>query len=226
MGAHDFWNLAGRAGRWGHDFSGNIVCVDVNLPNLWPNGVPERSSYPINRETDTVLASREPMMDYLGDRSGMTTAALKPALEQVTAYLLAWTAREGSFLASPAAARLPPDYAAQLDNQLGALLGQVDIPSRIISRHPGVSAVALQSLLNYFRSRSGQVEDLLPSSPQSDDAYSRLIAIFNRINREMYQAFLPSAAIPVHALVGGTSASREFPGCVISHRWLRRRRFR
>lgn len=170
MGAHDFWNLAGRAGRWGHDFSGNIVCVDVNLPNLWPNGVPERSSYPISRETDTVLASREPMMDYLADRSGMTTAALKPALEQVTAYLLAWTAREGSFLASPAAARLPPDYAAQLDNQLRALLEEIDIPSRIISRHPGVSAVALQSLLNYFRSRSGQVEELLPSSPESDDA--------------------------------------------------------
>jgi hypothetical protein len=91
------------------------------------------------------------MMDYLGDQSGMTTAALKPALEQVTAYLLAWTAREGSFLASPASARLPQDYAAQLDNQLRALLEQIDIPSRIISRHPGVSAVALQSLLNYFR---------------------------------------------------------------------------
>jgi hypothetical protein len=130
------------------------------------------------------------MMDYLGDQSGMTTAALKPALEQVTAYLLAWTAREGSFLASPASARLPQDYAAQLDNQLRALLEQIDIPSRIISRHPGVSAVALQSLLNYFRSRSGQVEELLPSSPESDDAYSRLIAIFNRINRQMYQAVL------------------------------------
>lgn len=34
MGPHDFWNLAGRAGRWGQDFSGNIVCVDTNRPKL------------------------------------------------------------------------------------------------------------------------------------------------------------------------------------------------
>jgi hypothetical protein len=96
MGPHDFWNLAGRAGRWGHDFSGNIVCVDVHLPKLWPNGVPERTRYPINRETDTVLMGRQPMLDYLDSRSGMSTASIVPALEQVTAYLLAWTAREGN----------------------------------------------------------------------------------------------------------------------------------
>src|ERR1019366_7619849 len=36
MGPHDFWNLAGRAGRWGQDFNGNIVCVDTNRLGLWP----------------------------------------------------------------------------------------------------------------------------------------------------------------------------------------------
>jgi hypothetical protein len=163
--------------------------------------VPERTRYPINRETDTVLMGRQPMLDYLDSRSGMSTASIVPALEQVTAYLLAWTAREGSFVASPSASRLPQEYAELLEEKLRALLDRVDIPDRIISRHPGVSAVALQSLLNYFRSRSGQVEELLPSSPESDDAYPRLIAIFHRINRHMYQAFLPSTAVPVHALV-------------------------
>ena len=46
MGRHDFWNLVGRAGRWGDDFSGNIICVDVHLPKQWPNGVPAKSGYP------------------------------------------------------------------------------------------------------------------------------------------------------------------------------------
>jgi hypothetical protein len=201
MGPHDFWNLAGRAGRWGHDFSGNIVCVDIHLTKLWPTGVPERARYPISRETDTVLIKRQPMLDYLDARGGMSTSSIKPALEQVMAYLLAWTAREGGFLASPSASRLPPDYAALLDVRLRALLSKIDIPNSIISRHPGVSAVALQSLLNYFRSRKGNVEELLPSSPESDDAYTRLIKIFHRINKHMYQAFLPSAAVAVHALV-------------------------
>lgn len=201
MGPHDFWNLAGRAGRWGHDFSGNIVCIDVERPKLWPNGVPRRSRYPISRETDVVLARRQPMLDYLGQRLTLPPAALNPSLEQVAAYLLAWTAREGSFLVSPTASRLPADYATDLNLKLQAILTAIDVPANIISRHPGVSAAALQALLNYFRRRVGPADELLPSGPESDDAYPRLIAIFYRINREMAVAFVPPGSIPVYALI-------------------------
>src|SRR5690606_25057237 len=45
------------------------------------------------------------------------------------------------------------------------------------------------------------------SSPESDDAYPRLIQIFYRINKHMYQAFVPPAAISVYALV--------------THEWMR-----
>jgi hypothetical protein len=141
------------------------------------------------------------MLDYLDQRLAMPPAALNPALEQVAAYLLAWTAREGSFLASPTASRLPQDYAADLNLKLQAVLAKVDLPSRIISRHPGVSAVALQAMLTYFQGRKGAVEELLPSGPESDDAYPRLIAIFYRINREMTVAFFPPGSIPVYALI-------------------------
>lgn len=40
MLAHDFWNLAGRAGRWGDEFQGKIVCIDAHDENAWPQGVP------------------------------------------------------------------------------------------------------------------------------------------------------------------------------------------
>lgn len=201
MGPHDFWNLAGRAGRWGQDFSGNIICVDVHRQDLWPQGVPARARYPINRETDAVLARRQPMLDYLDARPGMPTASLDPSLEQVAAYLLAWRAREDSFLTAPSASRLPIDYAQALDQRLEQLLSHIDLPAKVISRHPGVSAAALQSLLDYFRGRKKPIEELLPSTPESDDAYPRLIAIFHRINKYVYPAFVPPAAIPVHALV-------------------------
>lgn len=32
LNENDFWNLAGRAGRWGKEFSGNIICIE---PNEW-----------------------------------------------------------------------------------------------------------------------------------------------------------------------------------------------
>lgn len=43
MEPHDFWNLAGRAGRWGNEFQGNIICIDPDDTHAWPNGVPERA---------------------------------------------------------------------------------------------------------------------------------------------------------------------------------------
>jgi superfamily II DNA/RNA helicase len=200
MGAHDFWNLAGRAGRWGQDFHGNIVCIDLRRPKLWPEGAPLRAKYPIRRETDSVLAFHAEMLSYLDRRSGLQTSELNPQLEQVMAYLLAWQVRDGSFLSSPSAARLPPDYAVSLDSRLTLLTNQLSIPAQIILRHSGISAVALQSLLSYFRRRRGPVEELIPAPPESDDACRQLIAAFKRINANLYQAFMPNAAIPVHAL--------------------------
>lgn len=66
MEPHDFWNLAGRAGRWGNEFQGNIVCIDPDDDDAWPTGVPVRSRYPIKRESDAVLESGEGIVGYLG----------------------------------------------------------------------------------------------------------------------------------------------------------------
>ena len=46
MEPHDFWNLAGRAGRWGDEFQGNIVCINPHDKKIWPDGVPNRAKYP------------------------------------------------------------------------------------------------------------------------------------------------------------------------------------
>jgi hypothetical protein len=35
MNEGDFWNLAGRAGRWGREFQGNVVCVDAMNLHVW-----------------------------------------------------------------------------------------------------------------------------------------------------------------------------------------------
>jgi replicative superfamily II helicase len=50
MEPHDFWNLAGRAGRWGDEFQGNIVCLDPDDRRAWPGGVPSRTRFPIVRD--------------------------------------------------------------------------------------------------------------------------------------------------------------------------------
>jgi hypothetical protein len=201
MGAHDFWNLAGRAGRWGQDFHGNIVCIDVNRVNLWPDGAPERARYPISRETENVLSRRDEMLAYLDKRAGLSTALLDAHMEQVTAYLLSWKARTGSFLSAPAALRLDEEYRSQLEDRLTVLLENVDLPIGLIARHPGVSAIALQTLLNTFRSRRGSIENFIPAPPSSEDAYDRLVVVFQLINENVYPAFMPAGIVPLHVLV-------------------------
>lgn len=45
----DFWNLAGRAGRWGKEFQGNVVCIDTDQDGTWENLPTTRSRAPIRR---------------------------------------------------------------------------------------------------------------------------------------------------------------------------------
>ena len=74
MEAHDFWNLAGRAGRWGDEFQGNIICIDPQNAQAWPDGVPERAGFPIKRESDAVIEQGDSLADYL-DRRATTDLA-------------------------------------------------------------------------------------------------------------------------------------------------------
>jgi hypothetical protein len=203
METHDFWNLAGRAGRWGYDFQGNIVCVDPGNPRLWPNGLPRRARFPIQRETDAVLSDPDKLLAHAAGRWDMDPPTLlrHPELEQVSAYLLAVRLREGSILAAPWAKRHEPAILRRLNESLAVLAERVEIPADVASRHTGVSAVGMQRLLDYFRARKGRIEELSPSAPESDDAWQRLIAIFHRVNAHLYPAFWPKARVPVHALV-------------------------
>jgi hypothetical protein len=202
MEAHDFWNLAGRAGRWGHDFQGNIICIDTKNKSAWPEGVPARTRLKIEHETDQVLSRNAELVDFIKKRWDLETAELlrNPKLEQVSAYLLSVWMREGSIARAPWAHRHNPHRLAEIDESLAQLAPRISIPADLVGRHVGVSAVGMQRLLESFRKRKKPVEELPPLLPESDEAWSRLIAIFSRVNRDLYPAFMPAGRVPLHAL--------------------------
>jgi hypothetical protein len=199
MAPHDFWNLAGRAGRWGQDFQGNIVCVDPTDTTAWPNGVPRRARYTIVRKTQDVLGRREELLEFLRRRPEMREA-IDAELEQVAAYLLAWRLRRGPIAGAPVAAALDREYVEELDAELSAALARIDVSQEVVLRHVGVSAFAMQTLLEYFREPRENLESLLPPSPESRDARDQLIAIFTRIHNHMFPAFVPLGRVAVQAL--------------------------
>ncbi|RYZ72762.1 MAG: DEAD/DEAH box helicase, partial [Proteobacteria bacterium] len=202
MEPHDFWNLAGRAGRWGNEFQGNIVCIDPDDRKAWPTGVPLRSRYPIKRESDAVLELGG-MTAYLNNRATTPLADIQGVskYEQVGAYLLATFLRGGSIADASLAKRHSAATIIELDRALAALAAQVEIGSDIADRHPGVSALGLQRLLEALRSYGGDVENLMPAPADSHDSYGRFVTIMRRINQHLYVAFLPETLIPLHAVI-------------------------
>ncbi len=132
MEPHDFWNLAGRAGRWGNEFQGNIVCIDPQDSAAWPTGVPARSRYPIRRESDAVLDLGDGMAAYLDRRATTPVGELEDVgkYEQVGAYLLATYLRLGSIAQAGLAKRHSPAMIKRLEESLATIAPQIQIETR------------------------------------------------------------------------------------------------
>ncbi|OAJ56493.1 DEAD/DEAH box helicase [Paraburkholderia ginsengiterrae] len=225
MEPHDFWNLAGRAGRWGDEFQGNIVCIDPEDPQAWPQGVPNRARYPIKRETDAVLELGDGMADYLKRRgsSDLTSMSDADQFERVGAYLLTTYMRLGSVSVASLAKRHNDITIKKLDDALGALTPEIEIDVALAARHPGVSAIGLQRLLDFFRAYAGDVENLLPAEVASNDSYDRFITIMNRINEQLFPAFVPESRLRLYALIvvkwlSGYSLARTIQDSIEWHR--------
>jgi len=176
----------------------------VNFPSApTPAGVPGRARYPIKRESDAVLELGDGMAGYLANRglSDLSSIEDKDKFEQVGAYLLTTFMRLGSISAASLAKRHDAESIAKLDQALGALAEQIEISVDLAARHPGVSAVGLQHLLEAFRAYPGDVENLLPADVASFDSYDRFVTIMERVNDYLFLAFNPPARIRLYALI-------------------------
>lgn len=204
MEPQDFWNLAGRAGRWGKEFQGNVICVD---PDDWKQRPPERSKFRLKKQTEEVLKNSSNLLAYLSKRT-FDAKTIDEKYESVLAYLMTSYMRDGSLTNSPWSKNFNPEYINQLDCALSSLVAQIDIPLSIIEKHSGISAVSMQSLLNYFRSSYKDnkklqkiipqipkddvftdLENLIPKTPESDDAYTNMENLLRRIHLKLYPAF-------------------------------------
>lgn len=181
--AEDFWNLAGRAGRWGKEFQGNIFCIDPERKDLWGSDGPprERTQQPIRRTTDDALAAPSDIASFIKQRAPLTTAQEFPELEYVFPYLAGIHVRCGGLLQAPWARRFQPDALVNLAHEVAQAVDGLSISPDTIVRNPGISPFALDDLLRNFRERDGNVEDLMPADPSSTDAARVYAAIFGRL---------------------------------------------
>jgi hypothetical protein len=210
MSADDFWNLAGRAGRWGKEFQGNVVCVDASRTDIWgQDGPPKiKSRSQIRRTTDLVMSDSATLVQFIADGAPQATSRKKPEFEYVFSYLMAIFGRTGSVRNSAWAARYTDDQLGKLDAALREASDRVVTPVDIIERNPGISPFGMDALLKEFRDRSKPVEELLPAHPASDDA----VLIYTRIFSFLARHTNPKL---------GPEGKRAFMLALLVTRWMR-----
>ena len=194
MNHSDFWNLAGRAGRWGKEFQGNVVCVDAKQENVWKQGAPRKQTkFRIHRTADDVLSQKEEILSFIDNKTPREDAVKYPHLEYVFSYLVSSYLRNGDIASSSWAHRFPAELIKALNDKISELVANLKTPKEIILRNPGISPIAMDNLLAYFHDRTVNrqeaVEGLIPVPPESSNAVDEYAKILHRTNQCLGDVF-------------------------------------
>lgn len=180
MRQEDFWNLAGRAGRWGKEFAGNIYCIEPTDENIWLNGNAPRTKEGIKiaRSTSTYvcnLPSKQVDLGGKGKDLGVEGATLSLV---VRAYLRDKSLQRVNFLSG---------VDTQKTQELESLANEVlklyeDHPElcELISKNPHISPVDIMRLFEFLNSNIVNITDYKPIDPSDEgavDQYARLFLI-------------------------------------------------
>jgi hypothetical protein len=176
MSAADFWNLAGRSGRWGKEFQGNIVCVDANRPERWPELPTTRRRQPIARATTEALSDPAAVVSFIENGAPIESARAQPMLETVYSYLASRVLTDAGLDDLSA---LEPGEVATLERAIRSQSDGLEIETALIQRHAGISPASMQRLLDRFRTYEN-AQDTMLAPPESTDAttsYLRALAL-------------------------------------------------
>ncbi len=208
MNAIDFWNLAGRAGRLGKEFQGNVVCVDAEDTRVWGELPPRhRARYDIKFSLDSVMSQPGVLSDYLQNGTPRPVARKSPELEQAGVYLISRYLTDRTLQGPDLLARFPREILAVLERDCRTILENVEIPETLVRRNPGISPLAQQSLLKYFREFDRDPRELIPTLPESQDAAKdSYLHIIGRINKH---------------LSGVPTSPRDFYLAILVVNWMR-----
>jgi hypothetical protein len=180
MSTADFWNLAGRAGRWGMEFQGNIVCVDTTE---WTNVPAARSRQPMRRATDTAISNFDQLLAYVQNGSPPEESGPNSTIESLFSFLAARIRQGHELRDMPWLRQLPATQSAQLQSAIVAAVEQLTLPESLTSKHAGISPTSIQRLVTYFTRRANfdQFSLLLPESRAAADRIYQAMGILDQV---------------------------------------------
>jgi hypothetical protein len=170
MSPDDFWNLAGRAGRWGKEFQGNIFCIDPQNANEWFGG-----SAPRSKKKHVIQIATQRAADQFDDFLNYITsgpASLKSSdrfFEQLFSYLVFRFSLFENLGNALSTSGLSADQLKDLQGAVEDSIDALKVPIEIVQRNPGINPFGMNALFEYFSSLDPSAySDLVPADPLSD----------------------------------------------------------
>lgn len=178
MNQTDFWNLAGRAGRWGKEFQGNVICIEPEKWTIPPSA--DRDKQEIKKAVDEIINKKDDLIAFIKNGSPRSEASRKQELESAFAYFYIKYLKGATELNNKKTTELFQILLPEFEK----IKSKIRVPDGIIIRNPGISPIAQQNLLEYFENYPNDVEELIPDLPESDDAVDNsYLSIIQTINR-------------------------------------------
>jgi hypothetical protein len=211
MAPADFWNLAGRAGRWGIEFQGNIVCVDATDQHRWPEPPRVRVAQPLRRATDAVLKDLPRLQAYIAGEGIDQSEAEEEVLpvEPVFNLLASRLANGESLKELPGMDKLTSAELSGLEKQIEETLEPIAIDQDLYQRHTAISPVAMQTLFEYFEQHP-EPERLPLSPPENTNAADSYVAALSRVSKFLGAPF-------------GVHSGYQFALAILMRDWMRGR---
>lgn len=181
----DFWNLAGRAGRWGKEFEGNVVCIDTDDESLWPNLPRVRKRSHITRAVSTGLDDASALLAFV---RSVDAVAEDSTAESLFAYL--YLRHLSGESVGPLLSRVPLESERhEIESAIAHAATNLRIPVELVTRHAGIAPVSMERLLDSFH-RSGRTPaDLELPLPEERDARPRFQEALVRLGATMTNVF-------------------------------------
>lgn len=217
LGSAEFWNLAGRAGRLGREFQGNVFLIDYDD---WDTKPADEGD-----EVDVQSALRRTLASKLED---IVDCALETTPKLERAGIIDIEATFSRLLSDFNAGRLGTtldkcgvDQAARgrLVAALEKARKRITLPASVLAKSPTVSPLRQQRLAAYLEAEVkgggvARLEELLPRHPRDDDAWNSLSEVFRVCHEELMSLQVPRLHLRMAAIALKWMQGKQLPAII------------
>ncbi|MGN8094150.1 DEAD/DEAH box helicase [Methylobacterium sp. 22177] len=215
--AAEFWNLAGRAGRLGREFQGNIFLIDYDEWDTKPAN--QGNEVDVQSALSRTLANEfDAVIDCALEANPLRETNKAINIEAAFGRLLS-DLGTGRIQTTLDRCDVPKPDQARIVVALETARSQIDLPTTVLAKSPTVSPIRQQRLATYLESevRDGGVkrlEELLPRHPRDPDAYKSLCEVFRVCHEQLMSLQVPRLHLRMAAIALKWMRGEQLPAII------------